>query len=67
MRVTSDIITFSIEFVVALALILIACFEESIRFDMKIVLVFIGVLSLIASMITLSCLIIGIKGEQKND
>lgn len=53
MEIMSEIFTFAIEITVALILILLACFEETIALNIKVGLVSLGILSLIPSMITL--------------
>ena len=53
MKKLSETFTFAIEFTVALILILVSCFDETIALNIKVGLVSLGILSLIASMITL--------------
>lgn len=65
MRITSKVITFVIEFAIALTLVLLACFNETIVSYMKAVLIFIGMLSLVSSMITLISLSIDVYNEMK--
>ena len=65
MRITSQVITFVIEFAIALTLVLLACFNETIVSYMKAVLIFIGMLSLVSSMITLISLSIDVYNEMK--
>lgn len=65
MKIMGKIITFAADFTIAIVLVIMACFEESLIHDMKVVLIFIGVLSLISSMITLISLSIDIYNEKK--
>lgn len=67
MKIFSKVITFSVDFTVAIVLVIMACFEETfiLDHDMKVVLIFIGMLSLISSMITLISLSIDIYNEKK--
>lgn len=65
MKIMSEVITFATAFVIALTLVLLACFDKTIVFYMKAVLIFIGMLSLVSSMITLISLSIDVYNEMK--
>lgn len=53
MKMLGKIVEFSITLTVAITLILFACFEKTLVRDVKIILVFLGLSSLIASIISI--------------